>query len=268
MCQLPYKVACNATTHCHGTRRKNVDFKNSYEDESYAAAYAKLEFPGTYYLAFRDLPRIFSQHIRGRRALDFGCGTGRSTRFLTSLGFDAIGVDIAPEMIRHALSFDADGDYRLVPDGDLGRLPGSGFNLILSAFTFDNVPSRERKVRLFTELKRNLNAGGRIVSVVSSPEIYLHEWASFSTRDFPENRGARCGDEVRIIVTALEDRRPVRDVLWPDEDYQDVYARAGLALLDVHRPLGRDDEPFDWVNETAVAPWTIYTLGAESNSAP
>ena len=38
----------------------NRTFGNVYEDEERARAYATLEFPGTYYLAFRDLPAIDS----------------------------------------------------------------------------------------------------------------------------------------------------------------------------------------------------------------
>lgn len=238
-----------------------MEFQNCYDDRSYAAAYAKLEFPGTYYLAFRDLPALIGQHVRGRRALDFGCGTGRSTRFLTRLGFETIGVDIASEMVRHAQAIDPTGDYRLVTDGEPSQLPDEQFDLVLSAFTFDNIPTREHKTSLFSELRRALTPGGRVINVVSAPEIYWHEWASFSTRDFPENRQARCGDEVRIIVTALEDHRPAVDVLWPEADYRDVFARAGLTVLELHRPLGCADEPYAWVNETAIAPWAIYVLG-------
>lgn len=241
-----------------------MDFRNCYEDETYAAAYAKLEFPGTYYLAFRDLPELFARFMRGRHALDFGCGTGRSTRFLAKFGFHAIGVDIAPEMIRHARSIDAAGDYRLVQNGDLSQFEDGSFDLILSAFTFDNIPTQERKTALLTELRRILGADGRITNVVSAPEIYWHEWASFSTKDFPENRHARCGDPVRIIVTALQDHRPAVDVLWPDKDYRDVYARAGLRVLDVHRPRGREDEPYEWVTETITAPWVIYILSPDA----
>jgi len=238
-----------------------MDFRNCYEDEAYAAAYAKLEFPGTYYLAFRDLPELFARHVRGRQALDFGCGTGRSTRFLGKLGFHAIGVDIAPEMVRHAQSIDPAGNYHLVRDGDLSQFEAGRFDLILSAFTFDNVPTQEHKTALLTELRRILAVEGRIANVVSAPEIYWHEWVSFSTKDFPENRHARCGDQVRIIVTALQDRRPAVDVLWPDEEYRDVYARARLRVLDVLRPLGHEDEPYEWVSETTTAPWVIYMLG-------
>jgi len=59
-----------------------MEFQNVYEDEQRAASYARLEYPGTYYLAYRDLPKIISTHVKGRKAIDFGCGAGRSTRFL------------------------------------------------------------------------------------------------------------------------------------------------------------------------------------------
>ena len=101
-----------------------------------------------------------------------------------------------------------------------------------------------------------------MVNLVSSPEIYRNEWASFSTKDFPENRQAQCGDEVRIIVTALEDRRPATDILWPEEAYREVYAGAGLAVQEVHRPLGQADEPYEWVSETTIAPWSSTCLAA------
>jgi SAM-dependent methyltransferase len=237
-----------------------MTFQNCYADAAYADAYARLEFPGTYQLAFRDLPGLIALHARGQRALDFGCGAGRSTRFLVRLGFNAIGVDTAAEMVARAHALDPGGDYRLIADGELAALADGAFDLILSAFTFDNVPTRAHKVRLFGELRRLLAAGGCLVNLVSAPEIYWHEWASFSTRDFPENRRARCGDQVRIVNTALDDRRPAVDILWPEEAYRDVYAAAGLAVATVHRPLGREDEPERWVSETTVAPWTIYLL--------
>lgn len=237
------------------------DFSNVYDDGTRADAYATLEFPGTYFLAFRDLPRLFAAHVKGTRALDFGCGAGRSTRFLRELGFEATGADVAAPMLARARDRDPGGDYRQVADGDLSGLPEGAFDLVFSAFTFDNIPTGERKLALFRSLRRLLRSRGRLVNLVSSPEIYTHEWASFSTRDFPENRDARDGDPVRIVMLDVEDRRPVVDVLWTDEGYRGLYAAAGLALLEAHRPLGRPDEGYPWVSETTVAPWTIYVLG-------
>jgi len=235
-------------------------FANAYADEARADAYAGLEFPGTYYLAFRDVPAILAAHVTGTAALDFGCGAGRSTRFLRGLGFDVVGVDIADEMLRRARRSDPQGEYLRAADDDLGTLGSRRFDLVFSAFTFDNVPTRAKKVTLFRALGALLRPAGRIVNLVSSPDIYLHEWASFSTKDFPENRRAEAGDVVRIVMLDVPDRRPVEDVLWPDAAYRDVYVQAGLDIVDTHRPLGRPTDPHRWVSETTVAPWSIYVL--------
>ncbi len=238
-----------------------MEFANVYEDSKRAEAYAKLEFPGTYYLAYRDLPEIIFKYVKGRKAIDFGCGTGRSTRFLQKLGFDVVGVDIAEDMIKQAGQIDPRGDYHLIKDGDFTQMKQGDYDLILSAFTFDNIPTEQRKVKLFVELGRLLRSEGIIVNLVSSPEIYVNEWESFSTKDFPENRNAKCGDKVKIIVTAIDDKRPVEDIIWPDEDYQEIYKKAGLEVVETRKPLATKDEQFQWVNETRIAPWVIYVLG-------
>ncbi|HXY49837.1 MAG TPA: class I SAM-dependent methyltransferase [Terriglobales bacterium] len=236
-----------------------MTFLNCYEDASRADAYASLEFANTYYLAYRDLPAIISQHVAGTKALDFGCGTGRSSRFLHDLGFDVIGVDVSEDMLRIARAVDPTGDYRLVPGDNLSEFGVGTFDLVLSAFTFDNI-SAAMKVRIFGDLRRLLTPKGIIVNLVSSPEIYLHEWASFTTKDFPENSAARSGDVVRITVTDHQDRRPVEDILCTDDAYRMIYRDAGLKASAMVKPLAKGDEPYQWVKETTTAPWVIYVL--------
>jgi len=237
-----------------------MGFANSYEDVKRAEAYSKLEFPGTYYLAYRDLPEIIFEHVKGRRAIDFGCGAGRSTRFLQKLGFNAVGVDISEDMIKKAKEIDPKGDYRLIDDGDFSQFENDTYDLALSAFTFDNIPTMEKKANNFREIGRLLKSEGRIVNLVSSPEMYTHEWASFSTEDFLENKYAKSGDKVRIIQTDIEDKRPVEDVVWANEYYQETFRRAGLEIVKTYKPLAKENEPFKWVNETKIAPWVIYVL--------
>jgi len=234
-------------------------FRNVYADAERADAYARLEFPGTYHLAYRDLPEILGRHVLGRRAVDFGCGAGRSTRFLGRLGFEAVGLDVSAEMIRKARELDPAGEYLLVQPGDLTPLAGGTTDVVLSAFTFDNVP-QEKKVGILRGLAGLLSPEGRIVSLVSTPEIYSHEWASFSTREFSENARARDGDVVRIVMTDVTDRRPVEDVVCSKAGYQEIYREAGLEVDASYEPLGREDEPFEWLSETSVAPWRIDVL--------
>ncbi len=235
---------------------------NTYDDSQRAAAYATLGFPGTYYLAYRDLPGIIAAHVKGRVGLDFGCGTGRSTAFLKKLGFDAVGIDISASMIELARKADPVGSYELIADGDFSKLERGRFDLIFSAFAFDNIPDAQRRARLLRGLRELLNRDGRIILLDSTPEIYLHEWVSFTTREFPQNRTAGSGEVVRIVMKDVADRRPVVDFLWFHEDYLRLFAGSGLELLACHRPLGREHEPYRWQTELSITPWVIYVLGS------
>lgn len=237
-----------------------VPFANVYADPTRADAYANLDFPGTYHLAYRDLPAILSEHVIGRTALDFGCGAGRSTRFLKRLGFDATGIDISPRMIELASVADPQGVYRRIESGDFGLFASGQFDLVLSAFAFDNIPDADNRRDLLRGLARLLHADGRIVILGSTPEIYVHEWASFTTKDFPANGLARSGEQVQIVMKDVADSRPVVDLVWFHEDYLRLFAAAALQLVAEYRPLGNDAEPYAWLSETSIAPWVIYVL--------
>jgi SAM-dependent methyltransferase len=237
-----------------------MEFVNSYRSATFAADYSKLDFSNTYHLAFRDLPEIYSAHVKGKAALDFGCGAGRSTRFLRGLGFETIGVDISPEMVANAHEIDPMGDYRVIPNDDMSSLPREGFSLIQSAFTFDNIPGMDTKVRLFRDLRGLLKPDGIMVSIVSSPEIYVNEWASFSTKDFHENRNAKPGDTVKTVTRDFENRTPCVDIFWPHESYLEVYSRAGIEIVEMRKPLATGNEPYCWVSEMRIAPWVVYVL--------
>ena len=236
-----------------------MKFFNSYEDNVRAESYATLDFQNTYYLAFRDLPDIFKEHVKGKKAVDFGCGTGRSTRFLRQHGFSPIGIDISAEMIALAQRIDSTGKYILIKDGDYNALSSGSFDLVLSAFTFDNIKI-ENKPTLLSGLSHLLKEDGIFVNLVSSPEMYTYEWTSFSNKDFPENKHAKSGDVVPIITTDFKDKRPCYDIFCSDEDYRTMFSESGFVLLNVLKPLATGDEPYIWVNETRIAPWTIYVL--------
>lgn len=237
-----------------------MTFRNTYEEPQRAAAYDELALSNTYALAFATLRGLYGRHVPGVHALDFGCGTGRSTRFLKSLGFSAMGVDVSPAMVSRAVRKDPQGDYRVIADGDFDALREEGFHLVQSAFTFDNIPGFAHKVSLLRGLGGLLAKEGVLVNIVSAADLYTHEWVTFTTEAYPENRSARCGDVVRIRTTEYSDRRPVEDIFWPHEDYLHVYAEAGLEVVEVDRPLARGDEGVAWKSELTTSPWALYVL--------
>ena len=237
-----------------------MKFENSWGNQTRAESYSRLEFPNTYYLAYRDLPEIIARHVTVNQAVDFGCGTGRSTRFLKRLGFNVTGIDISQDMLDIAKKFDISGNYQLVTNGNYEHLGVGQFDLVQCIFTFDNIPGWENRTNILKGLGKLLNRTGKILCLDSTPELYTNEWASFTTKEFPENLNAKTGDIVRDIMLDIDDRRPVEDIFWTVADYHKLFNLAGLAIEATFKPLGHENEPFEWISEKAIAPWMIFVL--------
>jgi SAM-dependent methyltransferase len=211
-----------------------MNFINVYEDAQRAEAYAKLEFPGTYYLAYRDLPEIIFTYVKGRKAIDFGCGTGRSTRFLKRIGFEAIGVDISEDMLEQARARDPEGDYRLIEDSGIHQLQAHVYDLVLSVFTFDNIPTMGKKVTLFgglgrllkkergSELERaELQELRRLWSMDDS--AYEYSFSVFVPQDFPIV-------PTRLVIAQWKQYCPV-DRCTPDNPILAIRYQAGELFI-------------------------------------
>lgn len=77
------------------------------------------------------IPALEREGLSGNRALDLGCGTGKSTFPLLSRGWRTTAVDLSPGMLRE-LKRKA-GDRVEVHEADIAALPALGeFDLILS----------------------------------------------------------------------------------------------------------------------------------------
>ncbi|MCY1127250.1 class I SAM-dependent methyltransferase [Frigidibacter sp. RF13] len=230
----------------------------THDYEKQAGAFAELEMQGTQYLAFRDIPTLIAKYAGAvESVLDYGCGAGRSTRFLKRLGYDAIGVDISQDMLEQARSKDEVGQYLHIPSG---RLPfdAAAFDLIFASYVFLEVSRIEEIERILTELKRVLKKHGIIILVTSSTEATEGSWVSLSYA-FPENEKAlQSGDTVKLLIEGVD--VVLYDYFWTEEDYVRAAEDAGLALAKLHKPLGLPDEGIEWRDETKMSPIAIYVL--------
>ena len=238
-----------------------MSFSNIYEDSQYASAYASLDFSGTYMLAYRDLPKIIETHATGTRVLDFGCGAGRSTRFFRDLGLEVIGCDISADMIKIAQEHELNEVFVHIPPADFDALENESFDLITAIYPFDNIPTREEKMKNLLGLENLLKPTGKMLILVTSSQLYVHEWESFTTQAWPENQNAKSGDPVQVAITTIGDNRPVTDILFTGGDYRALFSDAGLNLEKTYKPLADGTEPYEWVVETEIAPWEIHVLG-------
>lgn len=93
---------------------------------------------------------IFAQEIEGRtppfgRALDLGCGRGTYTPELARMGWDAVGVDAAPEAIAAAKRKDEPGVRYIVGDVTELEVLGLGrFELFVDIGCFQGLDEQQR----------------------------------------------------------------------------------------------------------------------------
>lgn len=222
-----------------------------------AQSYALRGITGTDSIAFHSIASRIAELRLAGRALDFGCGSGRSTRFLKSLGLDTVGCDVSVDMISQAQKQDSGGIYCVYPRE--GQIPfdRASFDLVFSSWVVLELGSRSDLDRYLCEAARVLRPAGKAFVVANTAEFYQHRWVSCEV-DFPENTPPlRSGQLVKarlqpegVIVT---------DVFWSDADYRSAFADSGLVVVRTESPKAQLSET-NWLDETAVAPWIIYEL--------
>jgi SAM-dependent methyltransferase len=97
-----------------------------------------------------------------RRAVDFGCGTGRLVIPLAEISEKVVGIDISPSMLseagRNSESFGLANVELITSDDELSKLSGS-YNFIHSYIVFQHMPV-QRGMRVITRLLDHLEDGG------------------------------------------------------------------------------------------------------------
>ena len=221
-----------------------------------AIKYSSVKEVNTYYLGFRDLPNLFKKYDVGISVIDYGCGTGRSTRYLSSLGFSPIGVDISEEMLLRATSENDELHYLMIQNGQLPFLDNS-YDFIFSSYVFFTVPTRHKLSLIFEEAYRCLKKNGYFIFVTGSKDLYSHDWLSYDI-DFPDNVSLKSGDQARIYLKDLDIE--FVNYLWTDADYEELATASSFTVCEKLFPKGLPSEKFPWKAELEVAPYVIFVL--------
>ena len=201
------------------------DIRVSYD--TVAADYARIVSSGF----AEELPILtnFASLVgAGGQVLDAGCGPGRVTALLRSLGLDAFGIDLSPGMIEVArrdhpeLRFEVGSMTALdLPDGELGG--------IVSWWSVIHLPS-EALAEAFAEFHRALAPGGRLLvgfhvgtdSTHKTSGYGGHPMSVFVHRRTPEQVSAVAADAGFVLHTTigldLDGDRPGACLLFDKED--------------------------------------------------
>ena len=223
-----------------------------------AADYAKRSIHGSDYIVFRELPDLLTRRRVAGKTLDLGCGAGRSTRFLRSLGLPTIGAEPATAMLAEARRLDPAGDYRAIARG---RLPfdDAVFGFVFTSWVVLELPTLAELRAFLAESARVLRRGGTLIVVTNTPEFYAGRWVSCEV-DFPENAPPlRSGQPVKVRL--MPEGVELIDTFWSDDDYRAAFDAAGLKVEETLRPFGQAGDPVAWRDESRLSPYVIYVAG-------
>ncbi len=227
---------------------------NRNDSAEYAEKYARLKVTGTQYLAFRDIPELVRKHVSGTRTLDYGCGVGKSSSFLKSLGLRVKGVDINPQMIDYTKNVYPDIEYEVIESAKIPGPDGS-YDFVFASWVLMEIGNKEELHNIVREIGRVLRPMGTFMTVVRNEDSYNTDWLSENT-EFEENKNLHSGSIVKMLFKEIN--LSLYDYFWSDQDYREVIKDAGLSLVDIHRPIGRDDDGYAWKTEKIKSPCTIY----------
>lgn len=219
-----------------------------------ASHYAKTHDSTHRYLAYRDIPAILDKHPRGRKALDYGTGTGYSANFLYKLGLDVTGVDISKEMLDQAQHNYPTIPFYLMENKSIPLEPV--YDLVFSSFVLFEIGNEKDVIDYLLEAKRMMKKEGLFIAVTGSQELHSpsKKWVNFRT-DFAENSHLRSGNLVKLHL--IDSDIEFTDYYWTEADYRRFFHNAGLELIEVHYPLGNRSEGYPWKDEILFSPFVI-----------
>lgn len=223
---------------------------------NYGEIYSRLNIEGTGYLAFRDIPSLVNKYVTGKSTLDFGCGAGRSTRFLKDLNLNVEGVDINKEMIDQARSIDPDINFTLI-NKDTTNKPNEFYDFVFSSFVFFEFSSTKQITNSFKEIYRILKYNGIFIFVAGSEYLYQQDWLTIDN-NYPQNQNPTSGSLVKIKLKLIN--LELDDYYWTDNDYIKAASNANFTFIDKVQPMGKSSEPCQWHDEIEFPPYNIYIL--------
>lgn len=206
---------------------------------------------------------LHAKRARPRNVLDLACGTGNVTELLAEAGYSAVGVDIAPEMIKEAIrkaEIKGLSIQYYVQDGARMDLPGKRFDLCVSLF--DSLNYILEPAQLFLTLEKvyaHLTPNGLFVFDMNSEYALMN--------NFFDQNNIDTDDALRYIWTSSYNSENRRCTIDMDFTY---YAppKDPVKFREVHHQFAyREDEVREMLQNVGyrnITTYRAYTFRATS----
>ena len=145
---------------------KEVSNKYDFMAEHYHNWRTKKNPKGWFYNEMLEMPATFGllENIKGKKILDFGCGSGIYAKILTKKGAKVKGFDISPQMIKIAKEENPKLDLKIASGY---KIPfKEKFDIVLAALVIDYFNDWDR---VFKQVNKVLKKGGYFIFSQGNP---------------------------------------------------------------------------------------------------
>lgn len=205
------------------------------------------------FLAYRDFSKLIRNFGNINRVLDFGSGTGASTAYLFNNGYDAVGVDKSPAMIKEAKL-----NFPELQFADVAELKAMGaFDLVFSSFVLFELSTKEEIKSYLNLASLALRDEGVFIGITGSENLHQKNrtWLCFDV-DYQENVHPNSGDIVKLGL--IDPKMEFCDYYWKESDYRECFHNSNLEIIQIYYPLGLEDELFEWKDELSISPFVVF----------
>ncbi len=198
--------------------------------------------------------------IKGKRVLDYGCGSGDFSRQLVGKGASVLGADISESMIEEAekkidKNFADKINYVIVKNNQLPLLSDNSFDFVVMNFVICTISEKSIVEQIFKEVFRLLKPGGQLfVLNVNWDKSNGHEFLSFKLDKVDD---LKSGDKVGSILK-WDDNIRIADYFWSQSNYRHFFEKAGFGNVKIKEILAIGRE-HPWVDEINYSPFFIIS---------
>ncbi len=192
--------------------------------------------------------------IKSKKILDYGCGSGKFSEYLSQLGAEVVGIDISTSQLDIAKRIkNKNIVYLLDNDNRINSVYINYFDKAVLIFVLCEISSKKIIIEVLKRVHKLLKPSGELI-------ILNPNWDKSNGRDFlthqmkftPELKSGKS------VTTILKTNPPIHipDYYWSKQDYLEILQDAGFKNYNIYEPLAPNDG-HEWKDERKYPPFLI-----------